>query len=62
MWVYSEPGAGTTFKIYLPSVHAANAKLPQLNTVEGSTPRGCETILLVEVNPQCANRSENFFY
>ncbi|MFI5073121.1 MAG: ATP-binding protein [Terriglobales bacterium] len=60
VWVYSEPGAGTTFKIYLPSVHAANAKLPQLNTVEGSTPRGCETILLVEDEPAVRQSEREF--
>ncbi|OGK76843.1 MAG: hypothetical protein A2X52_17170 [Candidatus Rokubacteria bacterium GWC2_70_16] len=46
IWVYSEPGRGTTFKIYLPRVEetaeeAAPAALEAL-------PRGSETILLVE--------------
>jgi len=47
IWVYSEPGKGTTFKIYLPRVEGV---------AEGSEPahprssilRGSETILLVE--------------
>jgi len=47
IWVYSEPGRGTTFKIYLPWVEGA------VETVEpGVAPardvRGSETILLVE--------------
>ena len=47
IWVYSEPGRGTTFKIYLPWVEGA------VDTVEpGVAPardvRGSETILLVE--------------
>lgn len=45
--VYSEPGIGTCFKIYLPRVHAV-AKPG--SSVQGlaSIPRGTETILLVE--------------
>ena len=49
VWVYSEPGNGTTFKIYLPKVEgeAANAnKLPQRPARGGN-----ETILLVEDEP-----------
>ena len=47
IWVYSEPGRGTTFKIYLPRVQeavdpsAARPGLPE-------SARGYETILLVE--------------
>src|SRR5207302_2580199 len=47
VWVYSEVGRGTTFKVYLPRVEAA------VETVEPSgetarPARGSETILLVE--------------
>ena len=47
IWVYTEPGHGTTFKIYLPRVHRAGQidRLPQLAE---SAPRGRETVLLVE--------------
>jgi len=47
IWVYSEPGHGSTFKIYLPRLQheldrgAAEAERPR-------PPRGTETILLVE--------------
>jgi PAS domain S-box-containing protein len=47
IWVYSEPGRGTTFKIYLPRVDGpAEGTKPGPDSL--STPRGSETILLVE--------------
>jgi CheY-like chemotaxis protein len=47
IWVYSEPGQGTTFKIYLPRVvRAGEAERPP--QVIASSPHGWETLLLVE--------------
>jgi CheY-like chemotaxis protein len=47
IWVYSEPGRGTTFKVYLPRVdEPAEATRPAGPPAEA--PRGHETILLVE--------------
>jgi PAS domain S-box-containing protein len=46
IWVYSEPGLGTTFKIYLPRVAPVEPLPPKL--VRASQPQGSETILLVE--------------
>ena len=47
IWVYSEPGLGTAFKIYLPRVQAAIAEARSGITAQDS-PHGCETVLLVE--------------
>jgi CheY-like chemotaxis protein len=51
VWVYSEPGKGTSFKVYLPRVDEA----PDALHVEASTTpaqRGTETVLLVEDEEQ----------
>ena len=52
VWVYSEAGRGTTFKIYLPRVDdAAVAVEPSSAAPEMTTSSGTETILLVEDDP-----------
>ncbi|MBX5491711.1 MAG: PAS domain S-box protein [Chloroflexi bacterium] len=52
IWVYSEVGRGTTFKIYLPRVQAVAAATPRQPMVRPLPPQGRETILLVEDEPQ----------
>ncbi|MEO8549470.1 MAG: PAS domain S-box protein [Kofleriaceae bacterium] len=47
IWVYSEPGKGTTFKIYLPRTDRAG-ETQTIPIVEPASLRGSETILLVE--------------
>ncbi|MDI6764701.1 MAG: PAS domain S-box protein [Thermodesulfobacteriota bacterium] len=47
IWVYSEPGRGTTFKIYLPRVDEPLDEVKK-EVVEGELPRGNETIIVVE--------------
>jgi CheY-like chemotaxis protein len=47
IWVYSEPGKGTTFKIYLPRVEEEVDALPRRDE-PSDLPKGNETILLVE--------------
>src|SRR3989475_149706 len=47
IWVYSEPGHGTTFKIYLPQVEAP-LEGRAVGAAPGDLPRGTETVLLVE--------------
>ena len=46
IWVYSEVGHGTTFKIYLPEFTGTLAELPPAEVL--LSPRGAETILIVE--------------
>jgi len=46
IWVYSEPGRGTTFKVYLPAVDAEVSVAP--NHVDQPVLSGTETVLLVE--------------
>ncbi len=50
IWVYSEIGRGTTFKIYLPRVAAVGESMAQIATVQQlqKVEPGTETILLVE--------------
>jgi signal transduction histidine kinase len=47
IWVFSEPGKGATFKIYLPRV-SGDGKVPDAVVVEEEMPAGTETVLLVE--------------
>ncbi len=49
IWVYSEPGQGTTFKIYLPRAADEAAPTPEPEIEEIETDAG-ETVLLVEDN------------
>jgi PAS domain S-box-containing protein len=47
IWVYSEPGRGTTFKIYLPRLEAA-AEAEEAEAAAPATLHGSETVLVVE--------------
>jgi two-component system, cell cycle sensor histidine kinase and response regulator CckA len=47
IWVYSEPGMGTTFKIYLPRTKGETVVLEPVTSIEAYC-GGCETVLLAE--------------
>ncbi len=47
IWVYSEPGHGATFKVYLPAVDQP-VQAQGSEVVESAAPRGSETVLVVE--------------
>ena len=49
IWVYSELGKGSTFKVYLPAAEAAQRS--EARAPHGTIGRGNETILLVEDEP-----------
>ena len=51
IWVYSEPGNGTTFKVYFPRV-AGVADERASDRPAPASPRGNETVLLVEDDAQ----------
>jgi two-component system cell cycle sensor histidine kinase/response regulator CckA len=59
VWVYSEPGLGTTFKIYLPRVQSVSSEVRITRPAE-SSPRGCETLLLVEDEASVRQASRQF--
>jgi nitrogen-specific signal transduction histidine kinase len=50
IWVYSEPGKGATFKVYLPSTREIPALVPP--STASFELRGTETVLLVEDEDQ----------
>ena len=47
IWVYSEPGQGSTFKVYLPRV-ASPAETAPATRIQPEPLRGSETVLVVE--------------
>jgi|GEM_PF-2298220 len=48
IWVYSETGKGTVFKIYLPRVAEETAEVQPIREPRAALPRGTETILLAD--------------
>jgi two-component system cell cycle sensor histidine kinase/response regulator CckA len=51
IWVYSEPGKGTTFKVYLPRVDDRVEVSSTMEAPSAAARNGKETILLVEDEP-----------
>jgi len=60
VWVYSEPGSGTIFKIYLPCVATRNVAVEGETAQPAPVPRGSETILLVEDEPAVRQATAEF--
>jgi PAS domain S-box-containing protein len=54
IWLYSEPAQGTVFKVYLPIAAETQADAT-VAPVRAALPRGTETILIVEDEPQIRN-------
>jgi len=59
VWAYSELGLGTTFKVYLPQVQSLSSEVRATKPAEHS-PRGCETLLLVEDEASVRQASRQF--
>jgi two-component system cell cycle sensor histidine kinase/response regulator CckA len=59
VWVYSELGLGTTFKVYLPRVQALSGEV-RTTKPAAPCPRGCETLLLVEDEASVRQTSRQF--
>jgi CheY-like chemotaxis protein len=59
IWVYTEPGMGTTFKIYLPRAKDARM-VPQASLPVESYSGGCETVLLAEDEPAVRRSTREF--
>ena len=55
IWVYSEPGRGTIFKLYFPVVQAAAEPKASAPPVSRAPLRGTETILVAEDEPPLRN-------
>jgi signal transduction histidine kinase len=51
IWVYTEEGKGTTFKIYLPRAYEHAGALRETRTTPAELPRGQERLLVVEDEP-----------
>jgi two-component system cell cycle sensor histidine kinase/response regulator CckA len=61
IWVYSEPGQGTVFKIYLPRVdHERRTSRPDSDADSPEVRGGTETILLVEDEAQIRQMAFEF--
>ena len=48
IWVFSEPGLGTTFKIYFPLLHKPGDQKTEIPRAQADVPKGSETLLIVE--------------
>jgi DNA-binding NtrC family response regulator len=51
IWVNSEVGKGTTFKIYLPAVQEEVEMKEQDRKEDGELPKGTETVMVVDDDP-----------
>lgn len=57
IWVYSEPGKGTTFKVYFPCTDKALTKMPERPTAHLTRPPGA-TLLVVGDDPAVIRMTE----
>ena len=60
IWVYSEPGSGSVFKIYLPCINGREISLETTGSESEKAARGSETLLLVEDEPAVRQATAEF--
>jgi len=60
IWLYSEPGNGSTFKMYLPASVEGDPEESEPSRVRAEPSRGSETILVVEDDPSVRSLAHAF--
>lgn len=61
IWVYSEPGKGTSFKIYLPAAKGDDGPTNKKEKILESRLKGTETVLLVEDDEKLRKMAQKIF-
>jgi len=61
IWVYSEPGEGTSFKVYFPAVEGDAGSVDKGDKIPEDRIKGTKTILLVEDDEKLRRMAQKIF-